>query len=97
VQIPASGTTTESDQISGKDDDMRPALRLFSGDVSGTSIADSPAPAMTVVRFGEILEPLADALRQHRAFLEDFADDEVQITTDLYDVLMACRRLRAGA
>lgn len=76
---------------------MRPALRLFTGDLSGSSIADSSVPAMTAVRFGDILEPLADALRQHRAFLEDFADDEVQLTTDLYDVLMACRRLRAGA
>lgn len=77
---------------------MRPALRIFTGEDSVSAPAPAaPRGAMVTVSFGDILEPLAEALLRNRAFLTDFADDEIQLTTDLYDVLMACRRLRAGA
>jgi hypothetical protein len=38
---------------------------------------------------------LADAVRNERTWLRDFADDEITISTDLYEVLLAyqhCRR-----
>ena len=42
-------------------------------------------------------EILADASRTERAWLHDFADDEVQISSDLYEVLCSFRHLRPSA
>jgi hypothetical protein len=46
------------------------------------------------VRLGEVAELLADAVRSDRTWLYDFQDDEVTISSDLYEVLAAYRRLR---
>jgi hypothetical protein len=37
----------------------------------------------------EILPLLADAFRNDRTWLRDFRDDEVSISTDLYEVVLA--------
>ena len=42
----------------------------------------------------EILPLLADALRSQRTWLRDFADDEITISMDLYEVLLAYRHYR---
>ena len=41
------------------------------------------------VSLGEILPLLADAVASNRTWLNDFADDEVTISSDLNDVLQA--------
>ena len=51
---------------------------------------------MISVRLEDILEPLVSAARTKRAFLRDFAIEDVQIPADLYDALIAYRRLRAA-
>ncbi len=71
---------------------MRPRLKLFVGDES-TAVA---APQMTV-RLGDITEALADAVRYNRTWLRDFADDEVSIPADLYEVLSTYWAVRPGA
>lgn len=72
---------------------MRNRLRIFSADES----VHSHAPTNVTLKLGEILEPLAEALQSRRAFLEDFADDEVRIPADLYETLMASATMRKSA
>lgn len=72
---------------------MRNRLRIFPADES----VQSPAPTNVTVKLGEILEPLAEALQSQRAFIEDFADDEVRIPTDLYEALLATVSMRKSA
>lgn len=72
---------------------MRNRLRIFPGDES----VQHPAPANVTVRLSEILEPLTEACQSNRTFIQDFADDELQIPADLYEALMACACLRKSA
>jgi hypothetical protein len=70
-------------------------LRVYYGPES-TTTTENPAPENTVrVRVGEIFPLLADAVRSERTWLRDFANDELTISTDLYEVILAyqhCRR-----
>ncbi|TVS20581.1 MAG: hypothetical protein EA424_03265 [Planctomycetaceae bacterium] len=49
------------------------------------------------VSLAEILPALTDAVNSDRAWLEDFIDDPVVITTDLYEVLLVYQDLRSTA
>ncbi|HVX13427.1 MAG TPA: hypothetical protein VHC22_19745 [Pirellulales bacterium] len=70
-------------------------LRVYYGPES-TATAEAEVPENTVrARVGEIFPLLADAVRSERTWLRDFADDEITISTDLYEVILAyqhCRR-----
>ena len=74
-------------------------LRVYTGPelerpVAG-SVVEEPTRASTVrVSLGEILPLLADAVASDRTWLRDFADDEVEISADLNDVLQAYRHFR---
>ena len=72
---------------------MRHRLRLYTGE---EQVATVPNNEMTVT-LGEISNILAEAVNANRAWLADFADDRVQISPDLYDVLTTYWRLRPGA
>jgi hypothetical protein len=72
---------------------MRHRLRLFTGDDTATELAEEPV----TVRLSEISRALLDAARWNRAWLLDFADEEVQVSADLYEILSAYSRLRPGA
>jgi len=55
-------------------------------------------PAASVgVRLGDLLPLVALAHRQNYVWLQDFLDDEVRITSDLYDVLRAFRAYKPSA
>lgn len=73
-------------------------LRVYTGpevDQSATSVLTAAADENRVrVTLGDILPLLADAAASQRTWLSDFSDDEVTITTDLYDVLQAYRHFR---
>ena len=72
---------------------MRPRLRLYTGeDDYGTAVQ----PQVTV-RLGDITRVLADALSWDRSWLRDFEDDEVQVSTDLYEVISSYSHLRPSA
>jgi hypothetical protein len=59
---------------------------------------DSPAPeAGARIRLGELLPLVAMAQRMHFVWLQDFLDDEVRVTSDLYEVLQAFRTCRPSA
>ena len=42
----------------------------------------------------DVLPLLSDAVRSDRTWLRDFADDEVTISMDLYEVLLAYQHYR---
>jgi hypothetical protein len=59
------------------------------------AVASRSAPRESItVRLSDIAPLLADAVRSDRTWLYDFQDDEVSVSADLYDVLLAYRRLR---
>ena len=70
-------------------------LRVYSGptETEVRPAADAQGNAVTVA-LGEILPLLADAVQSRRTWLDDFATDDVTISTDLYEVLLAYRHFR---
>ena len=73
---------------------MRHRLKLYTGENEVSTAIVEPEVTMTL---GEITEILADAVRTKRAWLNDFEDDRVQVSPDLYEVLSAYWNLRRGA
>ena len=72
-------------------------LRVYYGpqDESATvHIADGKVRDTINVPLTEVLPLLADAVRSDRTWLRDFADDEVNISMDLYEVLLAYQHYR---
>ena len=51
-------------------------------------------PEMVDVTLGDLLPLIALAHRKNYVWLQDFLDDDVSITTDLYEVLRAFRSHR---
>jgi hypothetical protein len=76
-----------------KDLSMPSSLRLFAGEEDGI-YSEPPQVTMTL---GEFCRILTDAQRVDSTWLQDFADDDVQIPPDLYEVLTAYRSLQAAA
>ena len=77
----------------------RSQLRIFHGPETLPAPAYEARSENTVrVPLGEIYPLLADAVNQRRAWLRDFDRDEITISTDLYEVLLAyqyCRKIDA--
>jgi hypothetical protein len=72
-------------------------LRVYTGpDLSQPSVGVLEQPQDNSVRvpLGEILPLLADAVASNRTWLTDFKEDEVSISADLHDVLLAYRHFR---
>ncbi len=70
---------------------MRPRLKIYTGDdatVGGPDVR---------VKFGDLCDGLLDALRSRRSWVRDFEDDDVAVSSDLYEILCAYRELRPGA
>ncbi len=53
----------------------------------------SPADRVTVP-LSDVFPLLIDAIQSKRAWLQDFADDEITISSDLYEVLLAYQHYR---
>ena len=74
-----------------------PRLRVFYGDDKpcGEDVLTADAATRETVRvpLGEVLPLLADAVRNRRTWLRDFEDDEVTLSADLYEVLLAYQHL----
>ena len=72
-------------------------LKVYTGpdaDTSAVSLLEATDPNSVKVTLGEILPLLADAVASNRTWLNDFAQDEVTVSSDLYDVLQAYRHFR---
>jgi len=72
---------------------MRPQLRIFTGDESLATLPDPSVP----VTLGEITDLLVEASQMQRTWLNDFSDDDVQVSADLFEVLCAYRQLKPVA
>ena len=76
----------------------RSQLRVYYGPQSEAcaAVSDDQEHARTTVTvpLGEMLPLLADAVRNERTWLRDFDDDEVTISTDLYEVILAYQHYR---
>jgi hypothetical protein len=59
--------------------------------------ASSNKPATVTVELNEVLPLLADAVASRRTWLSDFENDEITISADLYEVLMAYQYYRHPA
>lgn len=73
---------------------MRHRLRLFTGEEA--DVLPLPTPQISV-RLRDITHALTDAARGNRTWLQDFENDEVRVSADLYEVLAAYLELRPGA
>ncbi len=81
----------------------RPQLRIYYGPqeesvqeesvVTHRAIA-AASPDRVTVPLCDVFPLLADAVNNQRTWLRDFADDEVTISTDLYEVLLAYQHYR---
>jgi hypothetical protein len=75
----------------------RSRLRVYYGpEAARAAVAEAKVEDEKVtVPLGEVFELLADAVRSERTWLQDFKDEEITISTDLYEVILAyqyCRR-----
>lgn len=73
----------------------RTRLRVYWGPENTATAAPAVSENEVRLRVGEIFPLLADAVRSERTWLRDFADDEITISNDLYEVILAyqhCRR-----
>ena len=69
-------------------------LRLVSDeDYPNSHLMNKSTQAVTV-RLEHVLPLLLDASATHRQWLQDFSDDTMEISADLYDVLLAYQRMR---
>jgi hypothetical protein len=75
---------------------MPAQLRVYPKPDAADEYTDSP-PADVRIRLGDLLPLVALAQRLRFIWLKDFLDDEVCITSDLYEVLQAFRSCRPSA
>ena len=74
---------------------MAPNLRIYRGPhEESTATASGPSPSRVTVSVGEVLPLLADAMASQRTWLQDFEDDDITISADLYEVLLAYQYFR---
>jgi hypothetical protein len=71
---------------------MAARLRVYPASEADSS-PSIPAPTVRVT-LAELLPLVALAHRNNYVWLQDFLDDEVRVTEDLYDVLQAFRCYR---
>ena len=71
-------------------------LRIYNGptDESTLTVEYPTARRCITLSAGEVLPLLADAVASRRAWLGDFEDDEITLSTDLYEVLLAYQHYR---
>jgi hypothetical protein len=74
---------------------MAAHLRLYPS--SKEDSCDVPSKPTIRVRFGDLLPLVALAQKKNYLWLQDFQDDEVRVTSDLYEVLRAFRSYRPSA
>jgi hypothetical protein len=79
---------------------MARQLRIYRGPVeqsTNTQTASNNSPNTVTVSLGEVLPLLADAVASDRTWLGDFKDDDITISADLYEVLLAYQYFRNPA
>jgi hypothetical protein len=77
----------------------RSNLRIYRGPETKPAVrtASKTSNPTVTVNVGEVLPLLADAVASQRTWLGDFEDDEITISADLYEVLLAYQYYRHPA
>jgi hypothetical protein len=78
----------------------RSNLRIYRGPSEATApvrTASKTANPTVTVNVGDVLPLLADAVASQRTWLGDFEDDQITISADLYEVLLAYQYYRHPA
>ncbi len=78
-----------------KDWRMRPKLRLFIG-ADEQQYGTTAEPEVSI-RLEELTRILADAIIWDRTWIHDFADEEIRVSSDLYEILSVYSQLRPTA
>jgi hypothetical protein len=68
--------------------------------VSDQDYLDSPMKRVSpkvAVSMQQVLPLLVDAVRNNRNWLNDFSDETLEISSDLYQVLLAYKEMRRAA
>ena len=74
---------------------VRNRLRVYYGpDEVLAELPEGSARPMVTVPLKDVLPLLVEAVRTRRPWLEDFSDDELTISSDLYEVLLAYQHFR---
>jgi hypothetical protein len=72
-------------------------LRVYTGPAltqPSVAVLEQPADNSVRIPLGQVLPLLADAVASNRTWLSDFKDEEISISSDLHDVLLAYRHYR---
>jgi hypothetical protein len=68
-------------------------LRVYHGPEQSPRLqafdTDRTSRRTVTVPLGDVVQALADAVRHRRSWVDDFAQDEVTISTDLYEIILA--------
>jgi hypothetical protein len=75
----------------------QPRLRIYYGPSEETmpqTLNAPPKSEQVSVPLRDVFPMLADAVRSDKTWLRDFADDEISISTDLYEVILAYQHYR---
>jgi hypothetical protein len=78
----------------------RSNLRIYCGPTEQEApvrSASKNSPSTVTVDLSEVLPLLADAVASRRTWLSDFENDQVTISADLYEVLLAYQYYRHPA
>ncbi|MCH2125979.1 MAG: hypothetical protein MK165_14395 [Pirellulaceae bacterium] len=71
---------------------MPQPLRIYKGhdaNLDGSKLQQESTKLVERVRLGRVLSMLVEAYQKDRTWLQDFEDEELTISSDLHDVLMA--------
>lgn len=74
---------------------MRSRLRLFVG-AEAPDETVYPEPEVSI-KLGELTRILADAIIWDRTWIADFADDDVRVSSDLFEMLSSYSQMRPSA
>jgi hypothetical protein len=69
-------------------------LKVYHGPQADTVEIDRTSTDSVSISLGQIFPLLAEAVQSNRTWLQDFSDDEVTISTDLYEVILAYQHFR---
>ncbi|MDP7266757.1 MAG: hypothetical protein QF408_01190 [Pirellulales bacterium] len=69
-------------------------LKVYHGPQADNGEIDRHTSSSISVSLGQIFPLLAEAIQSNRTWLQDFSNDEVTISTDLYEVILAYQHFR---
>ena len=87
--------TARDDQLGGGDPMPTPRLRIFPRPQEELEL-DSASPAVPI-RLADLYPLLAQAYRDNFVWLRDFEDDELLVSSDLFEVVRAFSDYRPSA